>query len=146
VTAAATPSTSIAPGRAARWRVEWRVPTACDGPLLLLGREVRGPAAARSLALALGERAWAGEFRLSARGAQPVVTNLVQLRRWDVAASTSPPSAPGALWALELRDGRAAREFSHAVREAVRRASAAGVLAVADGLALVRIASTLTAC
>ncbi|HEY0027398.1 MAG TPA: hypothetical protein VGC35_05970 [Allosphingosinicella sp.] len=132
-------------GRNACWRVEWRVPVEGDGPLLLLARDIRGSQAAQRLALTVGERAWAGEFRLSARLVRPVITNLVQLRRWD-AAATCPPPAPRALWALDLRDGRAVGEFLHALREAVRRASAAGVLAMADGLALVRIASTLTAC
>lgn len=133
------------PGRNAPWRVEWRTATADHGPLLVLAREIRGAEATRAFALGLGERAWAGEFRLSARGVHPVVTDLVQLRRWDT-ATTCPAPAPRALWALELREGRAVGEFLHALREAVGRASATGVIAMADGLALVRIASTLTAC
>lgn len=132
-------------GRNARWRIEWRVPVEGDAPLLLLAREARGAVAARLLALSMGERAWAGEFRLSAPGVHPIVTSLAQLRCWDPVASCPPP-APHALWTLELRDGRAVAEFLHGLREATGRASAAGVIAMADGLALVRIASTLTTC
>jgi hypothetical protein len=128
-----------------RWRLEWRRPVAGDGAPILLARELPTAQAARSVALNIGEAALGGEFRLSARDIAPVITNLEGLRRWED-YQASPAAAPRSLWAFELKQRGHVDDFLSALRQAVDRACSAGVLAAADGLALIRIASTLTAC
>ena len=125
------------------WLVEWRIPSSDVRRMLLLAHRVRDAAAARKFAMALGHRAFAGEFRLSAGGRSPIVTSLAALREWDGQGVV--PDAPNALWSGDLRRGRDVAEFLHALRRAVGVAAAAGVLTMADGLALVTVASTLMA-
>lgn len=138
-----TPDASPRPGRNARWRVEWRVPGDARGDRLhVTCREVRGAVAVRALALGVGTRAVAGEFRLSAAGLQPLVVDLQRLRDWDP-ASALPASCPRALWSLELAEIAAAEDLRHAVRAATTAAISAGVLSVSDGAGLVRLAWAL---
>lgn len=74
---------------------------------------------------------------------QPIITNLEGLRKWNLHWADLAP-APRALWSLELRYQGSVDQFLYSVRQAAFQASAARVLTPANGMILLRFASTLT--
>ncbi len=128
------------------WRVEWREPFDGGGELLLMVERCRDAHAARSFALRLGETALGGEFRIVRPDGEGVITGLAAIRAWRACAGGLPDDAPRSLWAADDRRERAVRTVLHAVRGALVDAARAGIIDLADALALVRIVGQLTAC
>lgn len=127
-----------------RWRVEYRCPIEGQDDLLILARSFATATAVRNFVLETGERAFGGEYRISAPGKPSVLTRLTEVRRWRPDVSELLPAARG-IWLADLQTRRARDDLLFEMRVAVTKASRAGVLAMADGLALVRLASTLMA-
>lgn len=96
-------------------------------------------AAVQELAEAVGDRAWAREFRLL-RGDRETFTDLHSIQDWRPEDTEVPRPARRHVWRRDLQRDLVADTFIGSVRSAVQPAVAADVLLRADGDALLRFA------
>ena len=100
---------------------------------------VQSAVAVRTIAEALGDRAWRREFRLLRAGSE-IFTDLHRIQDWTDTTADMPAPAPYHHWLRDLKRDRVADGMLDAVRRGVARAVAADVLLRGDGDALLRFA------